>query len=226
MAEAVIGIGALAAHKVSHSADSIDNTPYSGGVSARKQEEDLVTEPAIDDAPAASTGKGRPTPKRRDQEAANRRPLVPSSKGATKEQKRKRKSERAKARDGMLRGEERYLAARDRGPMRRYLRDAVDTRWNVGEILLPVMLMILAASLVNISGIQVLMFAMAYGLIVVGLVDSIMLWRRTKAKATEVFGEEPGKGSASYVVLRAFQMRMSRVPRPVVQRGAELRRHS
>jgi len=68
------------------------------------------------------------------------------------------------------------------------------------------------------------MFAAAYGLILVGLVDSILLWRRTKAKIPEVFGEEAPRGSASYVVLRAFQMRMSRVPRPAVERGAELRR--
>lgn len=184
-----------------------------------------MTEPAIDDAAKTTTGKGRPTPKRRDQEAANRRPLVPDNKSATKEEKQRRKAARSKAREGMLRGDERYLAARDRGPMRRFLRDSVDTRWNIGEVLLPMMLMILAAALVNIANLQVLTFTLAWGLIIVGLADAVMLWRRTKVRATEIFGEEPGKGSAAYVILRAFQMRISRVPRPVVKRGDELRRH-
>ena len=194
-------------------------------LSRKKTESEPVSDPVVQTTePQVPGKKGRPTPKRRDQEAANRRPLVADTKSMTREEKTRRKLERAKVREGMLRGEDKYLGQRDRGPYKRYLRDAVDRRWNIGEILLPVMLIILAASLVDISGVQLLMFAAAYALIFFGLVDSVLLWRRTKAKAIEVFGEEPPRGSASYVVLRAFQMRMSRVPRPAIQRGAELRR--
>ncbi len=194
-------------------------------LSRKKTESEPVSDPVVQTSePLAPGKKGRPTPKRRDQEAANRRPLVADTKSMTRDEKQRRKLERAKAREGMLRGEDKYLGQRDRGPYKRYLRDAVDRRWNIGEILLPVMLVILAASLVDISGVQLLMFAAAYSLIFFGLIDSVLLWRRTKAKATEVFGQEPPRGSASYVVLRAFQMRMSRVPRPAIQRGAELRR--
>ncbi len=172
----------------------------------------------------ATAGKGRPTPKRKDSEAARRRPLVADSRGATKDEKQKRKLNRAIARDGMLRGEEKYLAPRDRGPQRRYLRDAVDRRWNIGEVLLPTMLLILAASLVNIPGVQLAMFAGAYGLILFGLLDAVLLWRRTKIAFTDEFGTDPPQRSASYVVLRSFQMRMSRVPRAQVTRGTPLRR--
>ncbi len=172
----------------------------------------------------ATASKGRPTPKRKDSEAARRRPLVADSKGASKDVKQKRRLERAIARDGMLRGEEKYLAPRDRGPQRRYLRDAVDRRWNIGEVLLPTMLLILAASLVNVPGVQLAMFAGAYGLILFGLLDAVLLWRRTKVAFEDEFGTEPPKRSASYVVLRSFQMRMSRVPRAHVTRGTPLRR--
>lgn len=193
---------------------------------SRKQtESEPVSEPVVQTTETQAPGKkGRPTPKRKDQEAANRRPLVVDSKSMSREEKARRKAERAKARDAMLRGDEKYLGQRDRGPYKRFLRDAVDRRWNIGEILLPVMLIILAGSLINIPGVQLAMFGAAYALIAFGLIDSVLLWRRTKAKATEVFGEEPPRGSASYVVLRAFQMRMSRVPRPAVERGSELRR--
>lgn len=191
-------------------------------LSRKKTESEPLAEPvAVRTDPGR---KGRPTPKRRESEAANRRPLVADTRSMSKEDKARRRAERAKARDGMLRGDERYLGSRDRGPYKRYLRDAVDRRWNIGEILLPVMLLILAASLIRVPGVQIIMFLAAYGLIAFGLIDSVLLWRRTKAKATEVFGEEPPRSSASYVVLRAFQMRMSRVPRAAVPRGGELRR--
>jgi len=188
-------------------------------------------EAAEEPAPASATGsttqasgKGRPTPKRRDAEAARRRPLVADTRGASREVKQKRKLDRAIARDGMLRGQEKYLPARDRGPQRRFLRDAVDRRWNIGEVLLPTMLIILAASLINVPGVQLAMFAGAYGLIFFGLFDAVWLWRRTRKTFVEEFGTEPAPRSGLYVVLRSFQMRMSRVPRAQVQRGEPLRR--
>lgn len=183
--------------------------------------------PAADAGPAptaTAAGKGHPTPKRRDSQAARRRPLVADTKGLGREDKAKRRTARNKARQGMMRGDEAYLGARDKGPIKRYLRDVVDSRWNIGEILLPTMLLILVGSLIRVPGVQVAMFAAAYGLILFGLLDSILLWRRAKKKIPAMFGEEPPRGAASYVVLRAFQMRVSRVPRPAIQRGDEPRR--
>ena len=191
----------------------------------KKPEADREPDTAGQTDPAApASGKGRPTPKRRDAEAARRRPLVADTRGASREVKQKRKLDRAIARDGMLKGQEKYLPARDRGPERRYLRDAVDRRWNIGEVLLPTMLLILAASLINVPGVQLAMFASAYGLICFGLFDAVWLWRRTRKSFVEVFGKEPAPRSGLYMVLRSFQMRMSRVPRAQVQRGEPLRR--
>lgn len=124
----------------------------------------------------------------------------------------------------MLNGEERYLPARDRGPERRFLRDAVDRRWNIGEILLPAMIAVLAVSLLPFTWARGGTFLVAYALMLFGIIDCWLLWRRTKARFTQAFGHEPGKGSAWYVVLRAFQMRGSRIPRPAVSRGDELTR--
>ncbi|GAA1179970.1 DUF3043 domain-containing protein [Ornithinimicrobium humiphilum] len=172
--------------------------------------------------PSRPQGKGRPTPKRREAEAANRRPLVQSG-ATTAEQKAKMRAERARAREGMMRGDEKYLMERDRGPERRFLRDAVDRRWNVGEILLPAMVVVLALSFIP-SSFARLTFVGAYALILLGVVDGWLLWKRTRSQFVKEFGKEPGRGSAWYVVLRSFQMRASRVPRPAVARGDELRR--
>lgn len=173
--------------------------------------------------PARPQGKGRPTPRRRDAEAANRRPLVQDTKGRSPEQKAKIRAERARAREGMMRGEEKYLMERDRGPERRFLRDAVDVRWNTGEVLLPAMIVILALSLLPLDWTRSL-FWLAYAVMIFGILDAWLLWRRTKTRFVAEFGTEPGRGSAWYVVMRSFQMRSSRVPRPAVQRGDALQR--
>jgi hypothetical protein len=174
---------------------------------------------AENDARKGPAPKGRPTPKRKEAEARRRRPLVQSTRGTSAEQKARVRAERAKAREGMLRGDDRYLPPRDRGPVKRYLRDMVDARRNIGEFLLPLMLIILALSAVRTSWAQLGSFVLAYGLIIVGVVDAVLLWRRAKRQVMEVFGQEPPRGSASYVVIRAFQMRRMRVPRPQINRG-------
>src|SRR5690606_41173505 len=65
-----------------------------------------------------------PTPTRKEQEAARRRPLVPKDRKVARLQNRARlQSEREKARIGIANGEERYLPIRDKGPQKRYVRD-------------------------------------------------------------------------------------------------------
>ncbi len=63
-------------------------------------------------------GKGRPTPTRREREAANRRPIVGGSAEDKKAARARLANEREKARVGMANGEERYLPAKDRGEQR------------------------------------------------------------------------------------------------------------
>ena len=55
--------------------------------------------------------------------------------------------------------------------------------------------------------------------VIAGILDAVLMWRRTKKAIVEKFGQEPPKGSASYAIMRSFQMRISRVPRPQVARG-------
>jgi len=59
---------------------------------------------------------------------------------------------------------------------------------------------------------------LVYGLVVVGVLDTFLMWRRTKANVVAKFGEAAPRGSAMYAVMRAFQMRRSRLPRPQVER--------
>jgi len=63
-----------------------------------------------------------------------------------------------------------------------------------------------------------LVFVLVYGLIIVAVVDTFLMWRRVKKKLVEKFGAAPA-GGGMYAALRAFQMRRTRMPRPQVERG-------
>jgi len=127
----------------------------------------------------------------------------------------------------MMSGDESALPTRDKGPVKRYIRDTVDARWNVGEFMLPVMLVVLvltfaAPRLQSVAAwTNLLIFTLVYGLVIAGVLDSFLLWRRIKAKIVDKFGEAPPRGSAMYAVMRGFQMRRSRLPRPQVERGGK-----
>jgi len=169
--------------------------------------------------------KNRPTPSRREQETARKRPLVPKDRKAAAGQSRDAsRLARAKERAALMSGDESALPARDKGPVKRYIRDAVDARWNIGEFMLPVMFVVLALTFLpaifksSASWATLLVFALVYGLILVGAVDAFIMWRHIKAKIVAKFGKAPPRGSALYAVTRAFQMRRSRLPRPQVDR--------
>src|SRR5919107_5308582 len=86
-----------------------------------------------------TTGKGRPTPKRH--EAQGRRPGPPPPPPTTRKEAYKRMREqqaanRSNVRRAALAGDEAYLPARDRGPVRKLVRDLVDSRRNVGGLFL------------------------------------------------------------------------------------------
>ncbi|NHN55969.1 DUF3043 domain-containing protein [Calidifontibacter sp. DB0510] len=168
-------------------------------------------------------GKGRPTPKRKDAQAARRVPIVPTDREAAKKAAREQaRAQRIKQREDMAKGIESALPPRDRGPVKRFIRDSVDARWNIGEILMPLMLVVLAMSIVPNRMIQSFALLFVWLIIMIGVIDSVLLWRRLKKRITAKFGEEPPKGSAAYTVMRAFQMRMARMPKPQVKRGTKV----
>ena len=89
-------------------------------------------------------GKGRPTPTRSEAEAARKQALKKprNRKEAAAYRREKVRIERAKMQDAMKTGDDRYLPAADKGPVRRFARDYVDARWSVMEFALPVLLVI------------------------------------------------------------------------------------
>jgi len=167
-----------------------------------------------------STGKGRATPTRKEREAANKRPLVPADRKAAAKQARSKQAEaRERARAGMAAGEDRYLTARDKGPQRRFVRDYVDARYNVGELMIPVMLIIILLSLLPFPAMQESGILVLWAFFIVAIIDVLVLSRRIVKRLGEKFGaSRVEKGVRWYAAMRAMQLRMIRLPKPQVKR--------
>ncbi len=167
-----------------------------------------------------TVGKGRPTPSRKQAQAANARPIVGSKdKTLQKEQRRQQADARERARLGMMEGDERYLTARDRGPQRRFVRDYVDARWNIGEMLIPLMLVVLVMTFIP-GIIQVISLIVIWIFVGLAVLDAVFLGMRLKGLLGKKFGtDKVQSGFRWYAAMRAFQFRPLRMPKPQVKRG-------
>lgn len=172
------------------------------------------------DSHPAEQKKNRPTPRRSEQVARNRRPLVPGDrKAADKRAREEMRRRRDESRIGVMNGDERYLGPRDAGPQRRYIRDYVDARFSIGELFIPIALVVLLAGM--FGGEQWAMIAnfIVYGLILLIVLDSVVLCMLVRGRLKAKFGEDSiQRGTNFYAIMRAVQIRRLRVPKPLVKR--------
>lgn len=176
---------------------------------------DLSTQTRDPQAP-----KGRPTPKRSEAQSQRRRAATPTDrKSAMKQQREARRSDMARQRAALASGDERFLPARDKGPVRRFVRDYVDSRFCMAEFFLPLAVVILVLSMVRVGSLQNIALLLWLGVIVLIVVDSIGLWLRLKKQLAERFPDTPKRGAVAYGLMRTLQMRRLRLPKPQVKRG-------
>lgn len=177
--------------------------------------------PSTNDESAENVaGKGRPTPSRAEQEAARKRPLVANTKEERARARAELQARREKARVGMEKGDDRYLPVRDKGPQRRWVRDYVDAGWHLSEWVMPMMVLVIIASLVPSVTVAYWSFLVLWVYIIFAVGNMIFLGIRVKKKAAEKFGiERREKGLGWYAAMRSLQMRFMRLPKPQVKRG-------
>lgn len=185
---------------------------------------DAAADQPVADEPT-KVGKGRPTPKRREQEAANRRPLISGDKQQAKQAaKEARAKEHALMNEAMQTGEERYLPIQHKGPARRFARNYVDSRRTLGQYFLPtafvLVLIVFGGSFLSIPP-AVLVYALLalYLLVLIGVVEAVLIARRVRKVAIEKFGKPSVRGLRLYTGMRAMQSRRMRMPKPQVQLG-------
>ncbi|MCM2392500.1 DUF3043 domain-containing protein [Streptomyces albipurpureus] len=177
---------------------------------------DLSKQPRSPEAP-----KGRPTPKRSEAQSQRRRASsAPANrKEGMKRAREARRADLARQREALASGDERYLPARDKGPVRRFVRDFVDSRFCVAEFFLPIAVLILVLSLIQNRQMQNIALLVWLGVIVMIVVDSIGLSIRLKKQLRERYPDEPKRGAVAYGLMRTLQLRRLRLPKPQVKRG-------
>jgi len=179
--------------------------------------------PAVAEPPPLAGGKGRPTPKRREAEARRRTPVAPANrKEATKLARAEARDRRRAARAALASGDERHLPTRDAGPVRRYARDFVDSRRNVGGLFLPVALVILVMSYVRVPVLRVTGYFLWLTMLLALFIDSIYVARTIRSRAVARFPGESTKGVGLYATMRGMQFRRLRLPPPRTSRGAKV----
>ncbi|MET7284922.1 DUF3043 domain-containing protein [Streptomyces sp. NPDC005573] len=165
--------------------------------------------------------KGRPTPKR--SEAQSQRRSVASTptsrKDAGKRQREERRLVMERQRQALANGDERYLPARDKGPVRKFARDWVDSRLNVAEFFLPMAFVILVLTVIRVPSLQTIALLLWLIVIVAIVLDSVFSGFRLKKKLAERFPGQNTRGAVAYGLMRSLQMRRLRLPKPQVKRG-------
>jgi hypothetical protein len=173
-----------------------------------------------------ASGKGRPTPKRT--EAQGRRPGPPPPPPTTRKEAYKRMREqqatrRSETRQGAARGDDAYLPARDRGPVRKLVRDVVDSRRNVGSFFLAIAGVALIGTIVPSLVVRNYASFLLFGFFLLLIVDSVVLGRKIKRRVADRFPEQQKtRGLIWYGISRATMIRRWRFPKPEVPLGADV----
>ena len=182
----------------------------------------------------ATAGKGRPTPKRREAEGRRRGPapapprtqreaskLARANRPDKEQRKQQRVREAERRRAGMAAGDDRYLPLRDRGPVRAYVRDVIDSRPHLLGLFMPLALIVVVSAFVPVPAVQQYMSLFSLVMLVVMIAEGAWLGRTMTAKARERFPNEDINALSTgwYSFTRASQPRRLRMPKPRVERG-------
>lgn len=177
---------------------------------------------AVDPEQPVAPGKGRPTPTRREAEAARREALKgPSDPKARRKQEREQvRQQRIAAREALMAGDERALPPRDAGPVKRAVRDYIDGRRTLAEFFVPVAVVVLVVGLFRSPQTQVIVSFVWFLMLALLVVDmTVLIVRMNKMLKQQFPDPAERKGAVFYGTMRALQIRRLRLPPPKVGPG-------
>jgi hypothetical protein len=178
-----------------------------------------------EDAGNQPAGKGRPTPTRREAEQARKQRVKPplTRREALRKERELARSERGRTRQAtrhaMATGDESGFLGRDKGPVRKFLRDYVDSRRTVAEFFLPIILLVLVTSFINSEQVRLFSTLLWVGSMLLVIVDLTVLGFRIKREVRKRFPDDTSRGHVLYAIARSTQIRKLRLPKPTVKPG-------
>ena len=178
----------------------------------RRNSQPATPEPTTTLESAPTGNKDRPTPTRKEAEAARRQRMntTLSKKQSRAAASRQSRSERMKT-----------ISAREAVPEKVLMRDYIDARFNLGEFLLPSVVVILAVTLLGSYWPAVTLIATLamYLFIIAVFVDGYLMWRGFKKVLAKRLPKASPKGLLLYGMTRSTQIRRFRSPAPRIKRG-------
>ncbi|HTK67827.1 MAG TPA: DUF3043 domain-containing protein [Pseudonocardia sp.] len=177
-----------------------------------------------------ASGKGRPTPKRRDAEGRRRGPAPPPPRTqresiklakqnrGSREERRKAAAERRAKMDS---GDDKSLLKRDRGPDKAYIRDLIDSRRHLMGLFMPLAGFVFVSLLVPFPKAQSMLSLFSMSMMIAMAIEGVLLGRQVTKKVRERFPDKEIKGLPTgwYAFTRASQLRRLRTPKPRVGYG-------
>lgn len=168
-------------------------------------------EPTPPPAEGQPVRKDRPTPTRREAEAARMARLNPQL---------DRKTAKQMSRQAAAVQRNRQLTAVENLPERQLIRDVIDSRLNVGEIALPLLLLFVVLSFVpQLSGYAWVLIYLMWAFIFLLVGDSALMWIKFKKLARQRLSGRSLRGLLFYGWNRQMSFRRWRQPPPRVKRG-------
>jgi hypothetical protein len=175
----------------------------------------------VTESPAS--GKGRPTPKRRDVQRRRGGPVAPppaTRKEAAKRIRKEGAQKRAAIKTGTRTGDERAMMPRDQGPVRRLVRDMVDSRRHIGVLLLPATILPVAANLSTSTQLRLVATSVWMTAVLLTIADMVITGFLVRRRIKIDFpAETKTRGHVGYAVVRTAQFRRFRLPPPRVKPG-------
>jgi Protein of unknown function (DUF3043) len=132
-----------------------------------------------------------------------------------------RRKERVERRGRMIAGDESALPAKDRGPVKAFVRDFVDAHRHVIGLFMPLAGLVALSLALPIPQIQHIFSLACMALIAAMVMEGVLLGRQVTKQARERFPKEriSGPGLGWYAFARASQLRRLRIPKPRVLIG-------
>jgi hypothetical protein len=197
-------------------------------------DEPATTEAVDVSGKSFTPGKGKATPKRREAEAKRRGPVAPPPttmreamkrnkelRKANPQSKEDRRSEAKVRRERMMSGDDKYLLPRDRGPVKAYVRDLVDSRRNLLGLFMPLAVLVFLALLVPLPQVQSYITLLCTAMLLVMAIEGFVNGRKIARLVRERYPKETvnGRSIGWYSFVRASQIRRLRVPKPRLKPG-------
>lgn len=179
-----------------------------------------VVDPSL---PADQQPKGKPTPSRKEAEAARKATLSgaadpKASKNASREA---RAQERESSRAALMSGDPKRLPPRDAGPVKAYVRDFIDRRLSIGELFIPVAIVVLLLGFLHVDWVQVVLTYLWIFMLLGVVLDGLWIAYRLKRGLARDLPNENASGATFYGIMRALQLRRFRLPPPRVGLGGK-----